>query len=206
MASNGEEKREGIRIPACTHKSALLIVSMQNDFVLSSSRLYTPAAPAIVPLINQAISFARERGALIVWAVREHHPSGIDLELFRKVRFAGITVKGTKGAAVIDELKPQPEDVVIAKTRFSAFFGTNLHLVLQSAGIQNLIFTGIQTPNCIRQAVFDAVALDYPSVVVLSDATAANKPEVHEANLYDMRMVKVATPTVAEWMEVEHNE
>ncbi|KAI5076500.1 hypothetical protein GOP47_0008565 [Adiantum capillus-veneris] len=72
----------------------------------------------------QAVPFAREKGALIVWVVREHHLSGRDVELFRM-------------------------------------------------GIQNLIFAGIQTPNCIRQAVFkfDAVAYDYPSIVVLSDAT-----------------------------------
>ncbi|MCO5614141.1 hypothetical protein L7F22_068422 [Adiantum nelumboides] len=206
MESNVAEKHEAVPIPACGKNSALLVVSMQNDFVLPSSPIRLPTAAAIVPLIKQAVSFARERGALIVWAVREHHPSGRDAELFRRFKYSGVALKGTKGAAVIDELDPQPEDHVIVKTRFSAFFGTNLHLVLQAAEIKNLIFAGIQTPNCIRQAVFDAVAYDYPSVVVLSNATAAKKPEVHEANLYDMRMVKVATPTVAEWMEVEQKE
>ncbi|MCO5609497.1 hypothetical protein L7F22_063725 [Adiantum nelumboides] len=130
--------------------------------------------------LEKATKLRMDECLSLLKAVREHHPSGIDLELFRKVTFAGIVVKGTKGAAVIDELKPQLEDYVIAKTRFSAFFGTNLHLVLQSAGIQNPIFTGIQTPNCIRQAVFDAIALDYPSVVFLSDVIAAYKPKVHE--------------------------
>ena len=38
---------------------------------------------------------------------------------------------------------------------------------------------GVQTPNCIRQTVFDAVALDFPSVSVIVDATAAATPEVH---------------------------
>ncbi|KAI5076499.1 hypothetical protein GOP47_0008564 [Adiantum capillus-veneris] len=188
MASNAEETNEALRIPSCGTNSALLVVSMQNDFVLPSSPIRLPTAAAIVPLIKQAVSFAREKGALIVWVVREHHPSGRDVELFRRGKFTGVAMKGTKGAAVLDELDPQPGDHVIVKTRFSAFFGTNLHLVLQSAGIQNLIFAGIQTPNCIRQAVFDAVAYDYPSIVVLSDVTAAKKPEIHEANLYDMRM------------------
>ena len=40
--------------------------------------------------------------------------------------------------------------------------------------------SGVQTPNCIRQTVFDAVAHDYPSIVVLSDATSAASPKVHE--------------------------
>ncbi|MCO5609495.1 hypothetical protein L7F22_063723 [Adiantum nelumboides] len=225
MASNREEKRDGIRIPACSQKSALLVVSMQNDFLAPSSRQYTAVSirrqllPLYLSSTRRFLSRVREElslsgSFLVVWPDAMYQwscctrtsPEWDRSRVVPEVTFAGIVVKGTKGAAVIDELKPQPEDYVIAKTRFSAFFGTNLHLVLQSAGIQNLIFTGIQTPNCIRQAVFDAVALDYPSVVVLSDATAAYKPKVHEANLYDMRMVKVATPTVAEWMEVEHNE
>lgn len=38
---------------------------------------------------------------------------------------------------------------------------------------------GVQTPNCIRQTVFDAVALDYQSVSVIVDATAAATPDIH---------------------------
>lgn len=49
------------------------------------------------------------------------------------------------------------------------------HLIL-------LLFSGVQTPNCIRQTVFDAVALDYQSVTVLVDATAAASPEVHHGS------------------------
>jgi nicotinamidase-related amidase len=41
------------------------------------------------------------------------------------------------------------------------------------------LFLGVQTPNCIRQTVFDAVALDYQSVTVIVDATAAATPDIH---------------------------
>ncbi|MCO5575179.1 hypothetical protein L7F22_028976 [Adiantum nelumboides] len=112
----------------------------------------------------------------------------------------GPTVKGTEGAALVDGLDPQPEDHIVVKYQFSAFFGTNLHLILHSAGIETVIVVGVQTPNCIRQTVFDAVAHDYHNVIVLSDATGAASPEVHEANLFDMRNVGVTTPTLAEWM------
>lgn len=43
-------------------------------------------------------------------------------------------------------------------------------------------FSGVQTPNCIRQTVFDAVALDYHEVTVIVDATAAATPDVHIGN------------------------
>ncbi|EEF46427.1 hypothetical protein RCOM_1493000 [Ricinus communis] len=60
---------------------------------------------------------------------------------------------------------------------------------------------GVQTPNCIRQTAFDAVSLDYQSVTVISDATAAATPDIHAANMVDMKSIGVATPTLQEWSE-----
>jgi nicotinamidase-related amidase len=53
-------------------------------------------------------------------------------------------VKGTKGASLVDGLEPQPEDQIIVKYRFSAFFGTNLHSVLCRAGIKTLVVLGVK--------------------------------------------------------------
>ncbi|KAH7300989.1 hypothetical protein KP509_23G006800 [Ceratopteris richardii] len=173
-------------------------------WLLICSLMHVKGGAAIVPAVQRAVSFAREKGALIVWVIREHHISGRDVERFRRHHYAtskvGPTVKGTKGAALVDGLRIEPEDQVVVKYRFSAFFGTNLHSVLHNAGIETIVVTGVQTPNCIRQTVFDAVAHDYPSVILLSDATGAASPEIHEANLSDMRNVSVSTPTLAEWM------
>ncbi|GKA96832.1 probable inactive nicotinamidase [Tanacetum coccineum] len=87
--------------------------------------------------------------------------------------------KGSKGAELVDGLVIKDEDYKVVKTRFSAFFATNLHSVLQAAGIDSLVVVGVQTPNCIRQTVFDVVGLDYKSVTVIVDATAAATPDVH---------------------------
>ncbi|KAK3156595.1 hypothetical protein QOZ80_2AG0109300 [Eleusine coracana subsp. coracana] len=65
--------------------------------------------------------------------------------------------------------------------------------------INNLVVVGVQTPNCIRQTVFDAVALDYEKVTVITDATAAAEPEIHLANIRDMKNIGVETPTLKEW-------
>ena len=59
----------------------------------------------------------------------------------------GIAVKGTKGASLVDGLEPQPEDLIVVKYRFSAFFGTNLHAVLCRAGIQTLVVVGVKHSN-----------------------------------------------------------
>lgn len=66
-------------------------------------------------------------------------------------------------------------------------------------GVERLVICGVQTPNCIRGTAWDAIALDYPRVTVLCDATASASAEVQEANLHDMRRVSIDTPTVAEW-------
>ncbi|MFS7980845.1 putative N-carbamoylsarcosine amidase [Helianthus anomalus] len=188
---------------ATGNSSALLVIDMQNDFVLADGSMRVDGALAIVPNVIKAVEHARRRGFLVVWVVREHDPLGRDVELFRRHFYAEgkpkPTSKGSKGAELVDGLVVKQEDYKVVKTRFSAFFATHLHSVLQGAGIDSLVAVGVQTPNCIRQTVFDAVALDYKSVTVIVDATAAATPDVHAANIYDMKNIGVAAPTLEEW-------
>ena len=72
------------------------------------------------------------------------------------------------GQRLVDGFMIKEGDYKLVKTRFSASFATHLHSFLQSNGIN--IVVGVQTPNCIRQTVFGAVALDYQSVTVIVDA------------------------------------
>ncbi|XP_070027436.1 probable inactive nicotinamidase At3g16190 isoform X4 [Nicotiana sylvestris] len=140
-----------------------------------------------------------------VEVVREHDPLGRDVELFRRHLYGDgkpkPTSKGSVGAELVDGLVIQEDDYKLVKTRFSAFFNTNLHSYLQGIGITNLVIIGVQTPNCIRQTVFDAVALDYERVTVIIDATAAATPDIHIANIIDMKNVGVVTPTLEEWCQ-----
>ncbi|PWA79619.1 isochorismatase family protein [Artemisia annua] len=185
--------------------SALLVIDMQNDFVSAGGSVHIDAGVAIVPNVIKAVEVARRRGILIIWVVREHDPLGRDVELFRRHWYAEGKLKpsskGSKGAELVDGLVIKDEDYKVVKTRFSAFFATNLHSVLQAEGIDSLVVVGVQTPNCIRQTVFDAVGLDYKSVTVIVDATAAATPDVHAANVYDMKNIGVVTPTLEEWCE-----
>ncbi|KAJ7528152.1 hypothetical protein O6H91_16G087400 [Diphasiastrum complanatum] len=184
-------------------KTALLVIDMQNDFILPGGPVCVAGGADIVPAVQKAVEVAREKGAFVVWVLREHHSSGRDVEFFRKHFYEngkkGPTIKGSSGAALVEGLVPSAGEHVIVKSRFSAFFATNLDLVLRRAGISNIVIVGVQTPNCIRATVFDAVALDYPSVSVLADATAAANPSIHTANLLDIQNVGVATPTLATW-------
>ncbi|KAL8189326.1 hypothetical protein R6Q57_028892 [Mikania cordata] len=183
--------------------TALLVIDMQNDFILPEASVCVDGGQAIVPNVIEAVEIARRRGFLVIWVVREHDPLGRDVELFRRHLYADgkpkPTSKGSKGAELVDGLVIKQQDYKVVKTRFSAFFATHLHSFLQGAGIDSLVVVGVQTPNCIRQTVFDAVALDYKSVTVIIDATAAATPDVHAANIYDMKNIGVAAPTLEEW-------
>ncbi|RDX67246.1 putative inactive nicotinamidase, partial [Mucuna pruriens] len=182
-----------------------LSLSLQKDFIEDWSPVALKGAKEIVPNVIKAVEVARQRGILIVWVVREHDPLGRDVEVFRRHEYGpgkvGPASKGSVGAELVDGLVIKEEDYKLVKTRFSAFFATNLHSVLQGTEINSLVVTGIQTPNCIRQTVFDAVALDYQHVTVIVDATAAATPDVHRANMFDMKNVGVATPILKEWSE-----
>ncbi|XP_037459562.1 probable inactive nicotinamidase At3g16190 isoform X2 [Triticum dicoccoides] len=152
-------------------ETAMLVIDMQKDFVdpAMGSPVLVAGGEAVVPAVAEAVAVARERGIFVVWVVREHDPSGRDVELFRRHLYSGgkgPTVKGLKGAELADGL---------------------------------FIKEGVQTPNCIRQTVYDAVELDYEKVIVLIDATAAARPDIHLANIRDMKTIGVETPTLEEW-------
>ncbi|KAK7294214.1 hypothetical protein RJT34_17101 [Clitoria ternatea] len=189
------------------NRTALLVIDTQKDLLEEGSSVALKGAKHVVPNVIKAVDVARQRGILIVWVVREHDPSGRDVELFRRHQYGvgkvGPVTKGTEGAELVDGLVIKEGDYKLVKTRFSAFFATHLHSVLQGSGINSLVVTGVQTPNCIRQTVYDAVSLDYQPVTVLVDATAAATPDIHLANVFDMKNIGVATPTLQEWSELK---
>ena len=86
----------------------------------------------------------------------------------------------------------------MVKYRFSAFFQTRLNMLLQRMKVDTVVLVGVQTPNCIRTAAYDAVSLDYHTVV-LHDATASKSPEVQAANLQDMADAQIKIIAVDDW-------
>ena len=173
-------------------KAALLIIDMQNDFVLEGAPLRVAQARSVVPKIYGVLAEFRKKRLSVFHILRVHRRDGSDVEitrqeLFRKHPFA---VEGTHGAAVIEELAPWPGEYVIPKIRMSAFIGTELDLMLRNIGVEELVVTGIQTPNCIRTTVFDAIAYNYP-VVLVEDAVGAQTDEIHKSNVRDMANIGV---------------
>ena len=118
---------------------------------------------------------------------------------------------GTYGTREPEPLKPRPGDYTIIKPRWSAFFQTELDLLLRRLGIRSVILAGTTTPNCIKTTCYDANALDY-NVVVLSDCTSSQTEEIQRVNLEDMDRMGAAImdtktlesygpDTVTDWAE-----
>lgn len=173
-------------------KPALLLIDMQNDFVLEGKPLQVKGARSIIPSIQYILDKFRSAGLPVFHVVRIHRPDGSDVEIMRKDLFqkTPFAVEGTNGAAVIQELAPLESEYLLPKIRMSAFIGTGLDLTLRTLGVDTIVVAGIQTPNCIRTTVFDAMAYNYQTFLV-SDATAAQSDEIHQSNVRDMANIGV---------------
>jgi nicotinamidase-related amidase len=160
-------------------------MDMLNDFVLPGSALEVPEARTIIPAIKNEIEKAHAAGYPVIYLCDAHAP---DDKEFSKFGWPAHAVKGTRGAGVVDALKPSAEDIVIPKTTYTGFFGTNLDETLRRLGIDSLRLTGVVTHICVLFTASDAVLRDY-LVTVVEDGVAGLSREDHEAALRIMRNV-----------------
>ncbi|HON82118.1 MAG TPA: isochorismatase family cysteine hydrolase [Methanoregulaceae archaeon] len=184
-------------------RSALLIIDMQNDFVREGAPFRVREAEATIGNVREVLEIFRRNRLPVFHVLRVHRSDGSDVELFRKELFrkTPFAVSGTKGAQVISELEPAPGEYIIKKTRMSAFMQTELDLMLRTLSVDTVFVAGIQTPNCIRTTVFDALALNYRAFLV-EDAVAAQNEEIHRSNCRDMAAIGVGMLKAADVEEL----
>lgn len=172
-------------------KSALLVIDMENGFIDPSSAHCIAGARATVPACCQAVKSAREKGIPVFFVKRIYRADGSDVEMTRYKAWddggRGMSPGsvGSASAQVPAGLQPQPGDYTIIKPRWSAFFHTELDLILRRLGIRTVILTGTTTPNCIRTTCYDANALEY-NVVILEDCCSSQTEEIQRVNIGDM--------------------
>ena len=156
------------------HKYALVVIDMQRGFLDPSSPLYIAGAADTVPACARAIDCCHRAGVPVVFAVRHYRADGSDVERARYDVWAkgGKPLSETCPASMSDawpeEFRRAPADYVIVKPRFSAFFHTELDLILRRLGVRTLYLIGTTTPNCIRTTCYDGLSLDY-NVGILTD-------------------------------------
>jgi nicotinamidase-related amidase len=162
--------------------TALLVIDMQNDFLLPGAPLAAPGGLDLIPVIAGLAARARAAGAPVVFTQEAHRPDGSDFGIERFFEPMHCAEGGT-GIELADGLGVEPSDLVIrGKRRYDAFLGTDLDTLLRVRGIENLVVAGVCTDVCVTSTVQHARNLDY-RCVVLRDATAGTSPRRHEAAL-----------------------
>ena len=110
-----------------------------------------------------------------IYTAHVHRHDGSDMGLFAEIHppiaKRDALVDGTLGVNIYPELAPAPGEHVIKKHRYSAFFGTDLDIILRGAVTDTVIISGTTTENCCHATARDAMFRNY-RVVFLSDATA----------------------------------
>ncbi len=176
------------------NNTALLIIDMQNGFIDPKSSLCIAEAADTIDTCARVLGFARKAHLPIFHIRREYSYDGCDVEPVRLETWLKggrpLCRKGDdpKSIEVPESLKELPSEQIIWKPRFSAFFQTNLHEILQNQDINTVMLIGTTTPNCIRTTCYDALSLNY-DVIVVEDATSSRTPEVQRSNIADMEFI-----------------
>lgn len=164
-----------LELPA--KETAVIVVDMQNDFAHPQGTLFVPDAPATIPPIRDLVDRARQAGSRIVYTQDWHHDEDLEFRIWPKH-----AVRETWGSQIVEELSPQPGDLVIRKERYDAFYGTPLDHHLHLWGIRHLVVTGTVANICVLHTAGSA-ALRWYHVVIPEDCTSALTPFDKESTM-----------------------
>jgi len=172
---------------------ALIIVDMQNDFVLPGAPACVAGAYATLPRIREALNFWHQKSWPVVYLYREYRRDGSDIELSRLESFLRdqpICLPGSEGAQIVQAIAPQPADYQVMKNRFSGFMDTELDFILRRRGVEKIVVCGTQYPCCVRATLVDGLCYGYHTTC-LTDATSAQSDDVAQANIRDLQYMGV---------------
>ncbi len=177
-------------------RTALIMIDMQRAYLEPDSPVCIPGARDTVPACAALIRACRERGIPVIFILRQYRDDGSDVEHPRVKSWleAGSPVSASAQGKLSGDLPAEfglcDKDYIITKPRFSAFFQTELDILLRRLGVDTLLMAGTTTPNCIRTTAYDAIALEY-NAAVAADCTSSATAEIQRVNLEDMQRIGV---------------
>lgn len=168
-------------------RTAMIVVDMQNDFVAEGAPLQAAQATAMTSRLADTLCFCRDRGIRVVYTAHMHRADGSDMglydDLYGPIAAGDALIQGTTGVEIYPPLKPAQGEIVIEKHRYSAFFATDLDLLLREWGIDTVVISGTTTENCCHATARDAMFHNY-RVAFLSDLTGTfDYPDVGQGAL-----------------------
>jgi ureidoacrylate peracid hydrolase len=179
-------------------KTAFLALDFINDLVHEAGKLmsFDTAAAAHIKQTNvlantkKAIKASRQAGIPVIYVAvqfREGYPelSGVTSPMFSGARERGEIVEGSWGTQIHDEVKPQPDELIVPKRRVSAFHGTELGQLLHVKGITTLVLSGVATNFAVEGTARCAHDEGY-QVIILRDCCASSGEEIHSFTLNNL--------------------
>jgi ureidoacrylate peracid hydrolase len=179
-----------------TSNTAVIVVDMENAFgakggMFDRAGINISMIQKVISPTAKVLAAARQAGIKIIYLKMAYRDDLSDLgseESPNRMRHlhimhVGDTIKAPDGSTsrilirgswstdIVTELKPEAEDIIMYKTRFSGFYKTELDSTLKKLGKKNLIFVGCTTSVCVESTIRDAFFRDY-SAVLLEDCTA----------------------------------
>jgi ureidoacrylate peracid hydrolase len=193
--------------PLVPRETALIVVDMQNGYASPGGYIDilgfdVSGTGRVTERILRVIATARALGSPIVffqngWEAARHEAGTPDspnwwksnaLKLMRddpKLDGTLIT-RGTWDYELVAELRPEPQDIVLNKTRYSGFCGTPLDAMLRARRIRNLLFVGIATNICVESTLRDAYFLEYFPILIEDASLHAGPPEMQAATVFNV--------------------
>jgi ureidoacrylate peracid hydrolase len=202
-------------------RSALVVVDMQNAFaskggMFDLSGVDIRRAAAVIGIIKDVLQTAREASMPVVYlqmgydaeltnsggpeSPNSHKELALLLMKKRPELKGRVLTQGQWDWEVVDELKPQPGDLVVNKTRYSGFCATPLDSMLRTRGVKTLFFTGIATNICVESTLRDAFFLDYWPVLLRDATMQAGPPLLQEATIQNVELALGWTLSSAEFI------
>ena len=183
--------------------SALVIVDMQRDFCQPGGafdRLGVDISmyPPLIPRVAALLDGARRAGVLVIFIQMtvlpgrlSDSPAQMRFNLRLHLQTNGgeplrYAADGSQGQEILPELAPREGELVVKKYRSSAFWATNLNMLLRANGIESLVVSGCTTEGCVESTARDALFNDY-YVVIVEDCVASDDPAQHDASMLLMR-------------------
>jgi nicotinamidase-related amidase len=177
-------------------KTALIVVDVQNDFchpdgVSARKGHDVSAAVDMVPRLEDLLVAARAAGTTIVF-IQTTHDLTVDSKVWN-TRMGDVDTPsydpncftGSWGAEFYI-VGPETGEIVVNKHRYSAFAGTDLDMVLTTAGIETILLTGVATNVCVESTLRDGLFLEY-NVALVPDCCAAYETDLHEGTVKNVR-------------------
>lgn len=160
---------------ATRDSTAIIVIDMTNDFIAPGAPYESEAGRRMIPRLNQLLGRCREVGVPVIFTIHSHRCDGSDIGCVANLHPLtrdGLALKeGTPGVDLYPEMAPQPGDYTVQKLRYSAFYCTDLEVLLRNLGIDTVIISGVATNICCESTARDAFFRDY-KVVFLSDGNA----------------------------------